>query len=162
MLQKLASDLFIILVNNPKKPLHVRNYFKSKIFWKRLSKSLKKGNFLLSSPVSFNRQNYQKQKGPGTSDQLLFRLRNKFRKIPLLVMYYLTKFDDVIWSSFLVILKITSSNYIANKGNFLNLFCKLNSNWSLVPGPFCVWSFCLLKGTGFERKNEVALFKAFW
>ena len=52
--------------------------------------------FFLSNPVPFNRQNYQKQKGPGTSDQSLFRLRNKFRKIPLLVMYYLTKFDDVI------------------------------------------------------------------
>ena len=35
--------------------------------------------FFLSSPVSFNRQNYQKQKGPGTSDQWLFRLQNKFR-----------------------------------------------------------------------------------
>ena len=52
--------------------------------------------FFLSNPVPFNRQNYQKQKGPGTSDQSLFRLRNKFRKTPLLVMYYLTKFDDVI------------------------------------------------------------------
>ena len=52
--------------------------------------------FFLSNPVPFNRQNYQKQKGPGTSDQSLFRLLNKFRKTPLLVMYYLTKFDDVI------------------------------------------------------------------
>ena len=49
-----------------------------------------------SFPVPFNGQNYQKQKGPGTSDQLFFRLRNKFRKIPLLVIHYLTKFDDVI------------------------------------------------------------------
>ena len=48
------------------------------------------------NPVPFNRQNYQTQKGPGTSDQLLFRLQKKFRKIPLLVMYYLTKFDDTI------------------------------------------------------------------
>ena len=52
--------------------------------------------FFLSNPVPFNRQNYQKQKGPGTSDQSLFRLLNKFRKTPLLVMHYLTKFDDVI------------------------------------------------------------------
>ena len=60
-------------------------------------KALKKVTFFfLSNPVPFNRQNYQKQKGPGTSDQPLFRLRNKFRKIPLLVMYYLTKFDNVI------------------------------------------------------------------
>ena len=42
----------------------------------------------------------KKQKGPGTSDQSLFRLRNKFRKIYRLVMYYLTKFDDIISSDF--------------------------------------------------------------
>ena len=52
-------------------------------------------SFFLSNPAPFNIQNYQKQKGPGNSDQLLFRLRNKFKKIPLLVMYYLPKFDDV-------------------------------------------------------------------
>ena len=43
-----------------------------------------------------NEQNYKKEKGPGTSDQLLFRLPNKFRKISLSVMYYLTKFDDAL------------------------------------------------------------------
>ena len=64
-------------------------------FERGLSKSLKKvTSYFLPNPVPFNRQNYQK--GAGTSDQLLFRLRKKFRKIPLLVMYYLTKFDDVI------------------------------------------------------------------
>ena len=52
--------------------------------------------FFLLNPVPFNGQDYQKQKGPRTCDQLLFRLRNKFRKIPLLALYYLTKFDDVI------------------------------------------------------------------
>ena len=62
-----------------------------------LSKSLKKLtlSFLLD-PVPFNGQSYQKQKGPETSDQSVFRLQNKFRKIDLLVIYYLTKFDDVI------------------------------------------------------------------
>ena len=60
-------------------------------------KALKKATFFfLANPVPFNRQIYQKQKGPGTSAQSLLRLPNKFRKIPLLVMYYLTKFDDVI------------------------------------------------------------------
>ena len=34
----------------------------------------------LSNPVPFNEQNCQKQTGPGTSDQSLFKLRNKFRK----------------------------------------------------------------------------------
>ena len=75
-------------------------------------KALKKLTlFFLSNPVPFNGQSYQKQKGPGTSDQLLFRLQNKFRKIPLLVTYYMTKFDDIIkGGSFWVIPKITSSN----------------------------------------------------
>ena len=59
--------------------------------------ALKKAtSFFLLNSVPFNRQNYQKQMGPGTSDQSLFRLRNKFRKISLLVMYYLTKFEDII------------------------------------------------------------------
>ena len=60
-------------------------------------KALKKATFFfLSNPVPFNRQIYQKQRGPGTSEQSLFGLLNKFRKIPLLVMYDLTKFDDLI------------------------------------------------------------------
>ena len=46
--------------------------------------------------VLFNGPNYQKQKGPGTSDLSLSSLGYKFRKIPLLVMYYLTKFYDEI------------------------------------------------------------------
>ena len=56
--------------------------------------------FFISDPVSFNGQSYQKQKGPKTSGQSLFRLQNKLRKIPLLVIYYLTKFDDIIKSGF--------------------------------------------------------------
>ena len=51
-----------------------------------------------------------KKKGPGTSNQPLFRLQNKFTKIPLLVIYCLTKFDDIILISFRVIPNITSAN----------------------------------------------------
>ena len=70
---------------------------KARYFERGLSKSLKKGNFLSSfEPSPFNIQNYQKQKGPGTSDQWLFSLRNKFRKISLSVIYDLSKFDDVV------------------------------------------------------------------
>ena len=32
----------------------------------------------------------------GTSDQFVFKLPNRFRKIPLLVIYYLNKLDDVM------------------------------------------------------------------
>ena len=60
-------------------------------------KPLKKSAlFFLPNQVPFNVQSYQKQKGPGTSDQSLVRLQNKFRKLPSFVIYYLTKFNDVI------------------------------------------------------------------
>ena len=62
--QKLVIELFIILVNNPKQPLHARNFLKVRYFEKGSSKSLKKVTlFFLSSPVSFNRKNYQKKGG---------------------------------------------------------------------------------------------------
>ena len=57
-------------------------------------KALKK--FFLWNPVPLNGQSCLKQKGLGTSGQSLFRLQNKFRKIPLLVIYYLNKFDDIM------------------------------------------------------------------
>ena len=81
----------------PKHPLHERNSFKSKIFESGLSKSHKKVNFFfLLNQVFLNGQDYEKQKGSGTSDQSLFILLIKFKRIPLLVIYYLTKFDNVI------------------------------------------------------------------
>ena len=91
MQQKLVPDPFLILVNNPKQSFHLRNYFKNKIFWKRIIKKPEKVNFIFSFEPSPSTQQL-----PGTSDQSLFMLQNKFRKIPLLVIYYLTKFDDII------------------------------------------------------------------
>ena len=74
-------------------------------------KTLKKSTlFFLQNPVPFNGQGYQKQTGYETSDQSLYRLWNKFRKILLLVIYYPTKFDDVIQSDFWGIPKTTSAN----------------------------------------------------
>ena len=74
-------------------------------------KALKKLTlFFLSNPVPFNGQSYQKQKGPGTSDQSLFRLQNKFRKIPLLVIYYLTKFDEFLSYAKIYIYKFIQAN----------------------------------------------------
>ena len=65
-------------------------------FERGLSKSLKKVTlFFLLNRISFNGQNCKMLMEPGTSDQSFFRLQNMFKKIPLLVLYYLTKFDDV-------------------------------------------------------------------
>ena len=47
--------------------------FRKRYFDTGLSKSLKKTDFIFFSNP-FNGQSYQKQKGPGTIDQSLFRL----------------------------------------------------------------------------------------
>ena len=57
--------------------------------------------FFRSNQAPFNGQDLKKkQKGPGTRDQPLFMLERKFRKISLLVIYHLTKLNDLIYSGF--------------------------------------------------------------
>ena len=66
-------------------------------FERGVRKSLKKLTlFFLSNQVPVNGQDYEKQNGPETTDQSLSRLQNKFRKIPLLVKYFLNKFHNAI------------------------------------------------------------------
>ena len=115
MHQKLVPDPLFILINNSKQPLHAMSFFKTSYFERGLSKT-----FFLSNPVSFNGQSYQKQKWPGNSDLSLFRLRNKFTKIYLLVIYYLTKFDGIIQSSFWVIPNIAPANLCKPINDIIN------------------------------------------
>ena len=80
----------------PKTAIACKNFLKN-ILNKNYQKPFKKLTlFFLSNSVLFIGQSYKTQKGLGTSDQLLFRLRDKFTKISLLVIYYQTKFDSVI------------------------------------------------------------------
>ena len=53
----------LILLYKRKQPLHARNSFKNKMFWKRIIKKALKmlTLFFLLSPVPFNRQSYHKQ-----------------------------------------------------------------------------------------------------
>ena len=68
---------------------------KIRYFKEHYQKALKKlFSLFLSNPVPFNGQSYLKQKRSEITDQSLFRLQNKFRKIPLLVISYLTKFGN--------------------------------------------------------------------
>ena len=70
---------------------------KIRYFERGLSKSLKNVNFIFFYQTqSLLMDKLSKTKGAGTSDQSLFRLQNNFTKIPVLVMYYLTKFHDTI------------------------------------------------------------------
>ena len=53
MHQKLVQDPFITLVKNPKQPLHARNSFRNKIFWKEIIKSPLKSLFFSVEPSPF-------------------------------------------------------------------------------------------------------------
>ena len=68
MHQKLVPYPFLILVNNPKQPLHTRDiaYILNEDYQKAFEKLTL---VFFSNPVPFNGQNYQKQKGTGTSEQ---------------------------------------------------------------------------------------------
>ena len=99
---------------------------------KDYQKPLKKSTLIfLPNPVPFNVQSYQKQKGPGTSDQSLLRLQNMFRKIPLLAIYCLTKFDDVTQCSCWVIQKNYICKFMQIKSWHHKLFYFYLS--------FCIW-----------------------
>ena len=94
-------------------------------------KALKKLTlFFLLNLIPFNGQSYQNQKGPGTGDQSLFRLQDKSRKMPLLVTYHQTKFNDIIKSGFWVTSKIISSNLckpIHDITNYCTSICPFES-----------------------------------
>ena len=73
--------------------------------------------------------------GPGTSEQSHFKLQNKFRKIPLLAIYYLTKFDKAIFELFQKLnLLIYASEFTASQ---------------IIPLPFV-----LLNLESLERKRK--------
>ena len=96
MHQKLAPDpSLILLIQNSHCTQEI--LFKIRYFQRGYQKALKKLTlFFLLNPVPFNRQSYRKQKGPGTSDQSIFRSQKKVQKNPLFVIYYLTKFDEIM------------------------------------------------------------------
>ena len=76
-------------------------FYKSDTLAENYQKALKMLTlFFPSNPVPFNWQIYENQKRPGTSDKSLIWFQNKFTKISLLVIYYLTKFDGVMESGF--------------------------------------------------------------
>ena len=86
-------------------------FLQLRYFERRLSKAFKKLTLcFLPNSVLFNGKSHQKQKGPGTNSLSLFKLRNKFTKVSLLVTYYLTKFDGLMQSGFWVIPNISPWN----------------------------------------------------
>ena len=68
-------------------------------YFERLSKSLtlkKLTYFFFRAQFLLIGKNMKNKKGLELVASLLFRFQSKFRKISLLVVYYLSKFDDII------------------------------------------------------------------
>ena len=73
MHQKLVPDSFLILVNNPKKPLHARNSIKNEIILKRIMKKLS-SFFLLNKSLLMDKVIKNKR----TLELVTTSLQNKF------------------------------------------------------------------------------------
>ena len=72
MHQKLVSDPFLILVNNPEQSLHQKILLKVRCFDLGYQKAFRKLTlFFLLSPIPFNGKSYKKQKGPETNGHSL-------------------------------------------------------------------------------------------
>ena len=70
MHQKLAPDPFLILLNNPKQPVHTRNSFKSHVLNEDYQKALEKLTLFFFRTQSLLMDKVcQKQKGSRSSDQ---------------------------------------------------------------------------------------------
>ena len=138
MHQKLAPDSFLILLNNPKQPVHGRNYFKSKILKEDYQKALKILTLVfLSNPVSLNGQNCQKQKGSETSDQSLFRSRN--RKIQKNSFIRFISSDQIWWCNV--------KQFLSYSKNYICKFMQVNSwHYKLFHFHLSFWIWKVLKG----------------
>ena len=95
--------------------------FKIRYFERGLSESLKKVKFIFSfapSPLYWTK--LAKTKGVWNQWPVALQVPKQFKNIPLFVTYHLTKFDDVIQSSFWVIPKITSANLCKSIHDIIN------------------------------------------
>ena len=93
--------------------------------------------FFLSNLASFDGQSFQKLKGSGTRDLLVFRLRNNFTKISLLVI--LT--DQVWWCN--------TKRFLSYSKYFIYTFMQANSWHQIIPFPFV-----LLNLPSVKRKSK--------
>ena len=92
MSQKLVPDLYI-LVNNPKQPLHGRNYSKNIIFWKGVIKNLLKSQHFLpfrTQPLLMDKVIKSKR-----DLELVTSHSSGYETSSQKFIYYLTKFDGV-------------------------------------------------------------------
>ena len=109
-------------------------------------KALKKLTLVfLSNPDPCSGQSYQKQKGSGTSDQSLFRSRNKFRKIPLFVILS----DQVWWCN--------TKQFLSYSKTYISKFMQVNSwHHKLFLFHLSYWIWKVLKGKEKITKNCIS------
>ena len=117
-----------MLVNNMKQPLHERNFVENKIFWKRIfNKSSKSQQYFFIRLQSFLMHKAFKSKRDLALMTSLSSGYETHSKTFFLIIFYLTKFDDLIWSSFWVIQKL-----------YLQIYASQFMTSSIIPFPFDV------------------------
>ena len=62
MHQKLIPDRYLVLVTAINKPMHLRNSFGNRQFEKKISKFIKKSNFIVFEPNPLDRNCYETEK----------------------------------------------------------------------------------------------------
>ena len=114
----------------------MKNSQKTRYFERGLSKNLKKINpIFLSNPVLFDGQDYEKQKGPRTSEHSFFRLQNRFQILP----------EQVWWC----IIK----QYLSYSKNYICQFMEANSWHPIIPLSFVLLNLKRLEKKGKNYKN---------
>ena len=104
--------------------------------------------FFLLNPVPFKGQSYQKQNGPGTSDQLLFRLQIKSRKN----VFISCILSDQIWYVNLMIFNDNVKPFLSYFKNSICKFMQANS-WQIIPLPFVL--FNLESAEGIKKITKI-------
>ena len=155
MKKKLVPDPFLILVNNPKQPLHARNSFRNRIFWKTIIKKFKKVYF------SFDRMSSACHPHAPVCDAYVTRMYSYVIGMSLVCHPYVTRmYSYVICMSLVctrisfvrhsyVVLPWTADNSSIDNGSLRVIH---NLYWQLIHGPFTFDRFA---------KNLVRKFKCF-
>ena len=161
MHQKLGPGPFFILVNNPKQPLHARNSFKNKMFWKGIIKNLLKSKLyffiptqsLLMYKVIKNKRGLELMTSPSSGYKISSKLSDQiwWCNIKPFLSYsknYLAAnlckpMHDIINYSFSICPfeylksgkeeeKIEKFKYLENKKNFLDEMKNIYSFWRAI------------------------------
>ena len=133
---KLVPGLFLILLYNLKQPLHARNSFKNKIFWK----SIKKLIFFFRTQSFLIDQVIKNERGLELVNSCSSGYETNSEKF---LCYILS--DQVWWCNV--------KKFLSCSKNYICKFMQVNSWHKLFHFHLSFWTWTLWKGRGKNYKN---------